>query len=84
MKWEVVMTDSQSASAQSGGIVNLSSDEEVANVGTPKTARKLADGDEYIDLEELDGEHGGPSQRLLVWGADYQEWPCTKIPRQMF
>ncbi len=36
------------------GIMNLLSDEEVASVSTAETAEKLADGDEYIDLEQLD------------------------------
>jgi len=36
------------------GIMNLLSDEEVAAVSTAETAEKLADGDEYIDLEQLD------------------------------
>ena len=36
------------------GIMNLLSDQEVASVSTAETAEKLADGDEYIDLEQLD------------------------------
>jgi len=36
------------------GIMNLLSDEEVARVSTAETAQKLADGDEYIDLEQLE------------------------------
>ncbi len=35
------------------GIMNLLSDAEVASVSTAETAEKLADGDEYIDLEQL-------------------------------
>ena len=36
------------------GIMNLPSDEEIARVSTAETAQKLADGDEYIDLERVD------------------------------
>jgi hypothetical protein len=36
------------------GIMNLLSDEEVARVSTAETAQKLADGDEYVDLEQVD------------------------------
>jgi len=36
------------------GIMNLLSDGEVARVSTAETAEKLADGDEYIDLEQLE------------------------------
>ena len=36
------------------GIMKLLSDEEVASVSTAETAVKLADGDEYVDLEQLD------------------------------
>jgi len=34
-------------------IMKLLSDDEVARVSTAETAAKLADGDEYVDLEEL-------------------------------
>jgi hypothetical protein len=36
------------------GILNLLSDDEVAAVSTAETAPRLSDGDEYIDLEQLD------------------------------
>jgi len=36
------------------GIMNLLSDEEVATVSTVESTESLADGDEYIDLEQLD------------------------------
>jgi len=36
------------------GIMNLLSDEEVAQVSTAETAQKLADGEEYVDLEQLE------------------------------
>lgn len=49
------MTSSQStAYVLRDGIMNLLSDDEVAAVSTAETAEKLADGDEYIDLEHLD------------------------------
>lgn len=35
-------------------ILQLLSDDEVANVSTAETAAHLADGDEYLDLEQLD------------------------------
>jgi hypothetical protein len=35
-------------------ILKLLSDEEVARVSTAETARDLAEGDEYLDLEEPD------------------------------
>ena len=35
-------------------ILKLLSDDEVASVTTAETAASLADGDEYLDLEELD------------------------------
>jgi hypothetical protein len=48
------MTNSQrNAYVLRDGIMNLLSDEEVAKVSTAETAEKLADGDEYIDLEQL-------------------------------
>jgi len=36
------------------GILNLLSDDEVAAVSTAETAPRLTDGEEYIDLEQLD------------------------------
>jgi len=36
------------------GIMNLLSDAEVASVSSAESAESLADGDEYIDLEQLD------------------------------
>lgn len=35
-------------------VLKLLSDEEVARVSTSETAARLADGDEYLDLEQLD------------------------------
>ena len=35
-------------------ILNLLSDHEVACVSTSETAARLSDGDEYLDLEQLD------------------------------
>jgi hypothetical protein len=35
-------------------ILKLLSDDEVAKVSTAETADRLADGDEYLDLEHLD------------------------------
>jgi hypothetical protein len=35
-------------------ILNLLSDHEVASVSTAETGVSLADGDEYVDLEQLD------------------------------
>lgn len=35
-------------------ILNLLSDDEVARVSTAETASRLSDGDEYLDLEQLD------------------------------
>lgn len=36
-------------------ILKLLSDDEVASVSTAETAPRLLDGEEYIDLEQLDG-----------------------------
>jgi hypothetical protein len=35
-------------------VLKLLSDDEVARVSTAETAARLADGDEYLDLEHLD------------------------------
>jgi hypothetical protein len=35
-------------------ILKLLSDDEVASVSTAETAARLTDGDEYLDLEQLD------------------------------
>jgi hypothetical protein len=36
------------------GIMNLLSDEEVARIGTTETVERLLEGDEYVDLNQLD------------------------------
>jgi hypothetical protein len=35
-------------------ILGILSDDEVASVRTPETAMRLSDGEEYLDLEQLD------------------------------
>jgi len=52
-------------------ILGLLSDEEVARVSTAEGAARLADGDEYLDLERLDqgvlkaAAHTAPMGRVL-------------------
>jgi hypothetical protein len=52
-------------------ILKLLSDDEVAKVSTAETAVRLANGDEYLDLEHLDqgvlrgGEAATPMGRVL-------------------
>jgi len=36
------------------GIMNLLSDEEAASIGVEETAERLFEGDEYVDLNQLD------------------------------
>jgi|SRR5450432_1710393 len=36
------------------GIMELLSDDEIARVTTAESARSLSEGDEYVDLEQLD------------------------------
>ncbi len=55
VNWKLLMTNIQRAAyVLRDGIMNLLSDDEVASVSTAETAQKLADGDEYIDLEQLE------------------------------
>ncbi len=62
-------------------IMNLLSDEEVARVSTAETAVRLADGDEYIDLERLNqgvhrasqAAHPTPMGRVLPRKAVHQD-----------
>jgi len=55
VNWKIAMTNHQRDEyVLRDGIMNLLSDEEVARVSTAETAQKLADGDEYIDLEQLE------------------------------
>lgn len=54
-------------------ILKLPSDDEVASVTTAETAAHLSDGDEYLDLEQLNqGVRGHPSQPRQR-GACFQE-----------
>ena len=49
------MTDAKRAEQTArDAILKLLSDEETARVSTAETASKLADGAEYVDLEQLD------------------------------
>jgi hypothetical protein len=47
-------TDKRTAYVTRDSILKLLSDDEVARVSTAETAIRLADGDEYLDLEKLD------------------------------
>ncbi len=69
-------------------ILKLLSDDEIARVSTAETAAQLADGDEYLDLEQLG--HGvrralavpTPMGRVLPRGAvDERTW--TKILKHL-
>ena len=46
--------DVRSAYVTRDSILKVLSDDEVAKVSTAETAARLADGDEYLDLEQLD------------------------------
>jgi hypothetical protein len=46
--------DKRTEYATRDSILQLLSDEEVARVSTAETAARLSDGDEYLDLEQLD------------------------------
>jgi hypothetical protein len=46
--------DERTAYVTRDSILKLLSDDEVARVSTAETAARLADGDEYLDLEHLD------------------------------
>ena len=46
--------DERTAYVTRDTILKLLSDDEVAKVSTAETASRLADGDEYLDLEHLD------------------------------
>lgn len=46
--------DKRSEYVTRDSILKLLSDEEVARVSTAETADRLLDGDDYIDLEDLD------------------------------
>jgi hypothetical protein len=48
--------DAQTEYIMRDSILKLLSDEEVASVSTAESAARLSDGDEYLDLEQLD--HG--------------------------
>jgi hypothetical protein len=50
-------------------LLKLLSDDEVAKVSTAETAPKLDDGDEYVDLEQLDrGVQRAPGARPTAMG----------------
>ena len=75
------------------GIMNLLSDEEVASVSTAEAAPKLADGDEYIDLEQIEeGVRLAPSiptpmGRVLPRKAVHEDiWSkiLLKLPKPAF
>lgn len=88
------MTDTQRESyVLRDGIMNLLSDDEVASVSTAETAQRLADGDEYLDLEQL--EQGvrrapltpTPMGRVLPRKAVHQDtWSkiLMKLPKPDF
>ena len=46
--------DMQTEYATRDRILQLLSDDEVSSVSTAETAARLSDGDEYLDLEQLD------------------------------
>jgi hypothetical protein len=46
--------DKQSEYVSRNNILKLLSDDEVARVSTAETVAHLSDGDEYLDLEQLD------------------------------
>jgi hypothetical protein len=48
------MTNERSSYAARDRILELLSDEEVASVSTAESQVRLSDGDEYLDLEQLD------------------------------
>ena len=51
---EQLMTNTQRETYElRDGIMNLLSDDEVARVSTAETAKRLTDGDEYVDLKQL-------------------------------
>jgi hypothetical protein len=48
------MNDRRNAYALRNGVLNLLSDEDVASVCTSEWPERLSDGEEYLDLEQLD------------------------------
>jgi len=68
------------------GIMDLLSDDEIARVTTAESARSLAEGEEYVDLEQLDqgvqtatrGAVSLPMGRVVSKGA-VQERTWTNI-----
>lgn len=69
-------------------ILNLLSDDEVASVSTAETAVRLAEGDEYVDLEKLDlGVQSAPGTNQpagrLVPRKAVHENTWTKILKQL-
>jgi hypothetical protein len=52
----MMKTEARSEYVTRDSILKLLSDDEIAKVSTAETAPELADGDEYLDLEQL--EHG--------------------------
>lgn len=68
-------SDKRAAYELREAILKLLTDEEVAKVSTAEAAAKLAEGDEYVDLEKLDegvcrvDGDPVPTGRLLPRGA---------------
>ena len=69
-------------------ILKLLSDQEVASVATAETAERLADGDEYLDLEQLQegvqkaGSSATPMGRVLPKKAIHEStW--AKLLKQL-
>jgi hypothetical protein len=81
-------TDNRSEYVARDGILKLLSDEEVARVSSAETATRLAEGDEYFDLEHLElgvrvaVEGAAPMRRVLPRKA-VQEATWTKILSQL-
>jgi len=94
MNSELLMTNIRRESyVLRDGIMNLLSDDEVASVSTAETAQKLVDGDEYLDLEQLEqGVRRAPSiptpmGRVLPRKAVHQDtWSkiLMKLPKPDF
>jgi hypothetical protein len=74
-------------------LLRLLSDDEIASVSTAETAPRLADGDEYLDLEQLSrGVQRAPrldttmgqvlprkAVREATWGAILARLPAVKV-----
>ena len=58
----------------------LLSDDEVASVSTAEAAAGLSDGDECLDLEQLDRGVRRASATATPMGCVLPEKPCTRIP----